>query len=296
MGRVFYVDQGLDGLDSINPPVEGPSSGSALNESGSEWSFSLDGFDAQTEEQTREPKEDESLVREGVSFLKPYSRFTLGVEVWEFIFYHRKTRNETDVELFRDALYSFRESEGIATWRELFSDEKRRIQIQSIYDNNLGFGNLNHSSLCLYHGSLGWTESFWTFRLKPASMRRNTMFLVRYQESDLCRHEGLGTLLTGDQYLKSDTDFTSFIDFFRNRLGGVTVFQVPHHGSAANWKSMPNALNEEHHIERCYVINHGYGRANHPNHQVFENLSTFAPGSVLLNNEHVELQCFWQLR
>jgi beta-lactamase superfamily II metal-dependent hydrolase len=97
------------------------------------------------------------------------------------------------------------------------------------------------------------------------------------------RFNKFGTLLTGDQELKTKKDFNSFILHFQNKLKHIEVFQIPHHGSHANWNPMPNKLSS---LDiGCYVINHGFGRKNHPHIKVLDNIKNNTCRVIVLNNE-----------
>jgi len=222
-------------------------------------------------------QDDPNLDDPKVSYLPYNSRFTIGTAFWEFVFYHKKTKKDTDITSFQAAVKRYQKSQNIST-DELFT-VARRIKIKKLYKQFIA-KDINHSSLCLFHGPLFNASIISIVSYKD---ERNKPHLI-----DRCfntRHiRGAGTILTGDQFLKKDADFNPFYNYFKNRLNKTKVYQVPHHGSFYSWKEMPNELNK---YNICYyLINHGYQRVKHPDHRILHNIMTYSNSNVILNNEN----------
>ncbi|WP_035336517.1 MBL fold metallo-hydrolase [Dokdonia sp. PRO95] len=202
---------------------------------------------------------------EEVSFLPYNSRFTLGNSIWEFLFYHRETKKLTDLSDFESAIRNYMRMHSL-NLVDMFEDKHRSV-LQDFYKTHIN-KNLNYTSICLYHGPMV-NKRFYLYR------GRNFY--------DFLNRDKSGTILTGDQFLKTKIDFNFFCDYFQNKLEKTGIFQVPHHGSAANWNPMSNRLNTAN--IPYYAINHGFGRAKHPSRNVLNNINAHARNSLLFNNE-----------
>ena len=137
-------------------------------------------------------------------------------------------------------------------------------------------GNLNNTSLCLYHGPQYQAYG-------RGLINSSSMFFGRWWNPNRKRKYNTGTVLTGDQFLKTKMDFGAFMDYFANRMDKTEFFQVPHHGSLRNWNIMPNRLSR--YFIRCYIINHGFGRPKHPDKKVIQNLKTYCSRAIVFNTE-----------
>jgi hypothetical protein len=129
-------------------------------------------------------------------------------------------------------------------------------------------GSINNTSLVTYHG--------------PAFKREDDFFTV----SSLCETEyQWGTLLTGDIELNGPNSSKTIVDYFKNYIGQICCFQVPHHGSKHNWYFNPKNT-----FYNCkfpnLIINHGLGRNHHPGIELITELQENCPDSTIhLNNE-----------
>lgn len=229
---------------------------------------------------TDEPDLDEN----NVTFLSSDAILTLGNEFWEFVFYHRRTDDETDVAHFQAAVEEYKAKQGEVPIRDLFTNT-HRAKIKELYKKHIS-SDVNYSSLCMYHGPL-FRSRIWCRQIHIQNNQHQHVFSSRGRGGRFA-FKNSGTILTGDQFLKRDVDFNPFYNHYRTRFNRIKIYQVPHHGSNANWKMMPNELNN--HDIRCYVINHGFIRRKHPNKFVLQNLTSFARKPIILNNEYTILE------
>lgn len=281
IGNISYIDQSpneegnIDNIPESDPEFDrilGPNEIGDLN--------------------LEEPKEDENfkqkvlneepeLKHEKVSFLQAGTILRLENSLWEFLFYHKQTKNQTDITSFQKAVDDYMTVEGISRTHDLFS-LKHSTEIQKTYIKHIN-SNVNYSSLCVYHGPQFKAEVHGGVKNIPLDEFKRLLSKFNFYSVDNILKSG--TLLTGDQFLKKSSDFDPFYNYYRNRLDKTLVFQVPHHGSFKNWKMMPNELNK--HRLKIFVINCGHGRKKHPEKNMFQNLLKYANGHVLLNNEFV---------
>jgi hypothetical protein len=288
VGQICYVDQGGAGNNSeVIEPVD-PKFDRELDDNLDFGDLSLNLPESDSEVQERILTDQPDLNDEKTRFLSFNTRLTVGKELWEFVFYHRKTQDETNITNFQTALNNFMKTKKIADIRDLFT-VSRVSEMKLLYEKNIN-SDLNYSSLCLFHQPI--FKSFLPFIVKSSEGIPERFYCRR-------RHpyysNKSGTLLTGDQFLKKDIDFNSFYTFYESRMENVEIFQVPHHGSLENWKMMPCKFNK--HKFGCFIINHGYGRVSHPNKLVLENLLTYSSAKVLLNNEYSNLKyVIWRRR
>ena len=227
--------------------------------------------------------EEPELNDKDVSFLPSDAIFRIENSLWEFLFYHKETKLQTDITDFQNAVQNYMSIKGILKLRDLFTLSNNMV-INKIYKDHIN-KNINYSSLCLYHGPLFKTKVWGS----EVYVLKNTYKMVFspyyfYAAGNTLKS---GTLLTGDQFLKNSKDFDPFYNYYKTRLDKTLVFQVPHHGSLKNWKMMPNELNS--HNIKCFVINHGYGRKKHPEKNMLQNILIFA-NPLILNNEFTHFQ------
>lgn len=285
VGNVYYIDQSPngEGNDNVNPQDD-PKFDRELDPNENFGNLNLE--EPQEDESSRQKNLDDEpeLGGSSVKFLSPNTSLKLEAWLWEFLFYHRQTKNQTDISDFQNAVEDYMTQEGIKDYRELF-DLKRRTMIKKLYIDHIN-KNVNYSSLCMFH-SPQFKARFYGHLSDILNsniihfIKRPTFFGRRYFRS-------AGILFTGDQFLKKDADFIPFYNYFKTRLDRTIVFQVPHHGSLNNWKMMPNELNSHNNI-RCYVVNCGYGRKKHPDKNVLQNIlsNTYC---VMLNDEFKMLE------
>jgi hypothetical protein len=213
-------------------------------------------------------KEDSSLI-----FLSLNTTLFLSKNFWEFVFYHRKVTVNTAIKDFQKDVENYMQLNSITKLHDLFDSHINNIR--TLYTSNLKF-SINRTSICLYHGPLfkAYTRG---------NINTKSMWYGKWWYLNKKRFNKFGTLLTGDQELKTKKDFNSFISHYQNKLKHIEIFQVPHHGSNANWNLMPNALSNQ--DIGCYVINHGFGSKHHPHINVLENIKKNSRRVIVLNNE-----------
>ncbi|WP_272149952.1 MBL fold metallo-hydrolase [Tenacibaculum aiptasiae] len=210
-------------------------------------------------------KEEPELNNNDVFFLPPNPIFRLNQYLWEFVFYHKQTKNQTDISDFEDEVKDYMKVENISNIKDLFT-YKRRTAIKKIYEDNID-KNINYSSLCVYHSPKHKVRFSHVIKDTLRDTIKDYSTCLKYWWQDELKS---GTLLTGDQFLKRKKDFNAFYVYYMSRLNKVLFFQVPHHGSYANWKMLPNEIDK--HKFRYFVINCGYGRKYHPDTRVLTNL------------------------
>jgi hypothetical protein len=152
------------------------------------------------------------------------------------------------IQPFADALLTAFRREVIAglpniNVQDLFED-KYRLAIKGIYHRV--FGNINKTSLCL-------------------SIRRKSWSFIRYDdEPNMLFNYGprqTGLLLTGDSFLKSPANRRDFLAYYQQEIRDTVLFQIPHHGSAANSELIRGSGLWDFGL---FVMQHGHGRAKHP--------------------------------
>lgn len=265
----YYSDQINDseneGTDPTEPLTSNPDD---IGE------FSLRGFNQDAKFRLRAILDDERLNENfNLSFLSINTTLILGRNLWEFIFYHIKVTPTRAIKDFQKEVEKYMKRHSIIKLHDLFNTHLKNIK--TLYTKELKL-SINKTSICLYHGPLfkAYTRG---------NIRTSSMWYGKWWYLNRKRVNKFGTLLTGDQYLKTKKDFNSFITHYQNKLKHIEVFQVPHHGSHANWNIMPNTLSS--YDIGCYVINHGFGRKNHPAINVLNNIKKNTNRVIVLNNE-----------
>lgn len=286
VGSISYVDQSPNDKEIKVPPLNNNQKFEHILDEDIEYSeLLLEEPKDNNEAREKIIRDDDELERKNVNYLSSDVILKLSNEIWEFVFYHREARDQTNIADFQKAVRTYMDTQKITNVKDLF-DEIRRGEMKKLYAKHIT-RNINFSSLCMYHGPLFSSRINGRVIMVPSNKSKLLLFPWRWRNRRW-RFNRSGTVLTGDQFLKNDNDFNQFYNHFRTRLNRTEIYQVPHHGSKNNWKMMPNELND--HDIRCYVINHGYKRVKHPNKLVFQNLMTHANRQVILNNEHVILE------
>jgi ribonuclease BN (tRNA processing enzyme) len=275
----FFLSKGLDAITFIDqfkdkeggPELPPDREQTEIPDQISEGQISIELPEEQEEFKGRALEDDARMSVDGieVNYLAAGSLLRLNNRLWEFVFYHKINSNQINIEDFQRAVNQYLIDKGIADLTVLFNDDYR-TDIQTLYIDHINRRDLNYSSVCMYHGPL--------FRSQIRALNCETV------EGLGCTYmlNGMqtGTILTGDQYLKTRNDFNPFINFYRSRLSNLGVLQVPHHGSKKNWKLLPNELN----ITKCYVVNHGYQKTGHPHPEVFENIRLHKGDAAYVSN------------
>lgn len=269
VGELYYVDQASKGEFDIDTNSQNdPDFETEFNPEENLGTISLDLLIEDKPNKQKILNQESDLNDQNVSFLSAGFNMILRLKFpfWEFLFYHRETRNQSDVKDFKKAVEDFMKVEGIIKSEELFSIKRRTI-LKKLYIDHIST-NINYSSLCVYHGPKFKTKITGDLNEILSSKMTSIYNLHRIYRTEFMLKGG--TLLTGDQFLKTSKDFGAFYKFYRNKLDKILFFQVPHHGSLNNWKMMPNELN--HFNIGYYVINCGYGRKKHPHKNVLYNI------------------------
>ncbi|HLN94435.1 MAG TPA: MBL fold metallo-hydrolase [Flavobacterium sp.] len=187
--------------------------------------------------------------------------------VWEFVFYVKKF-DSAAVTAFRNAVDNLLSPlPGGGELRDLFSPTNIK-KTHGLYSTHI-IGNINYTSLCLYHRPVDRCRSIYL----------NGLLVLRY--SGFMRNNLSGTLLTGDSFLRQSADFNNFcLHFGASRIAETYFFQLPHHGSAGNWNILPNTLKDI----PFFVVNHGFKRRHHPSNTVIENINRSSTYKNVLYN------------
>lgn len=278
---VSYLQSELFNIEDIyfmNPEDVSDNEGNASNEptkfNPSEiGEFILRGFNPDEEQKAKAILDDERLEDSlSLKFISFNTTLSLAKNLWEFVFYYRKVSLK-GMSDFQKEVDKYMKLNSLTKLHELFDIHLNSIK--KLYTKELKL-SMNKTSICLYHGPLFNAHT-------KGVMNGRTMWYGKWWYPNKKRLHKFGTLLTGDQELKQLKDFDPFINHYLNKLKGIEVFQIPHHGSSANWNVMPNTLSN--YDVGYYVINHGFGRKHHPNIKVVDNLKKNIKRVVVFNNE-----------
>ncbi len=210
-----------------------------------------------------------------VKFVKLPFNVSFSFPIWDFVFYLKFWDPNDKILAFEKAINGLLAREANKTIADLFNEDDRE-DVMKIYEEHIDI-KINYSSLVVFHYPIG-NDSQVVFNKSD-----------KYCYCLFCSDKKMkpGTLLTGDQYLKAKKDFDAFFNYFGlDYFNMCGLMQVPHHGAKANWKPLPNGLENIY----LFVINHGLGR-KHPFPEVVENIlknSTFK--SLKCNNESNRLE------
>ena len=145
--------------------------------------------------------------------------------IWEFVPYNDATLSYAPDEVFLEAA----QTQGLKLLHAT-SDSDRDAALKSLkatYDAQFGSGSKprNEISLCLYAG--------------PAASQRRCSWQARYSGGGWMRSgklSGGAVLYTGDGYLDVPARLQALVQYLGpERVDGVSVFQVMHHGAQKNW-------------------------------------------------------------
>lgn len=187
-------------------------------------------------------------------------------DFWEFIMFNKRVSNKKLTQLDKDintqlVLY------GVKDVTELMNKGMFSI-IEAIYKKI--FKNLNLTSTVMIHRPLYETYIYYSQFLLHYPHYLNTSYFSKPV-----------TILAGDaefdkqMLINLDNELIKELNIF-------TVFQVPHHGSKANWNSLTFRYKFVFHH---YIIPFGLGRKHHPNITVIKELSLLKTNSVSMNTE-----------
>jgi hypothetical protein len=273
--RILFINQGEsdDGL-VVGPPENIAPDGSI--ESQGELILKI----PEQDDRTFADYDDIQFEKEGVKIevkMLPFdANLILEKKVWEFQFYHWKGSGERNIEKFEEQVTHLIATNNIKDKKQLFED-KYRSKLQGLYRKYIN-RDLNYSSLCLYHGPL--IKNFVWYFIKNGTLMYGCDCLLYFRGV-------AGTLLTGDQFIKSKKDFDNYCAFYGSKFDNTAVFQVPHHGSKSNWRLLPSALN----YFPIYVLNYGNGRSLHPHPEVLKNiLDNATDACIVCNTEFSEFE------
>ena len=196
---------------------------------------------------------------------------------WKFKFYNRVIDGKSNVKAEIDKLIQNIECknktlEGILTEKP----EEARAGLRRIYDSYCQRSSgdkskQNQSSLCLYH-SPSVRDRYVSFYSYNTYYFRKRILLLMGDESLTVsgNRDCFGTLLTGDISLKTKSEYTEFLNHYRQEIVKTRFFLVPHHGSDKNWN---NSIINDYHGISIFLCSAGIkNNYHHPNEGVLRDI------------------------
>lgn len=269
---VVLSNNGNDGTNAGEPTVL-PDTPDDFSE-GENNIFRLDEAQKDDLDLIQSVKENEGDNFEGsknVKYLSLPFKLSFIHQIWEFVFY-AKPVEEHLIKSFKDKIDELLTKTKYGKISELFEMDFIP-SIKELYRSYFN-RNLNHTSLVVLHRPLLKTSDLGIF----IGNSQNVISIP-----GLWIHQNnFATMLTGDSFLKKDSDYNNFINYYTKKyIDQIALLQVPHHGSSYNWRNMSNDLDDI----PYYIINHGL-RGKHPDQSVIENIYlNSTTKNILLNNE-----------
>ncbi len=178
-----------------------------------------DDEDLENEIRSQEPDWGE-YIKSGKVLVKNHTGYAR-ISVWYFRFFNYKT-SQTIQKAFQTCLESISCAGDI---KYCIVDREIRNKLKRCYkESGLSKGDINDTSLLVYHGSIG---------NKGTEVMK--IFLMGYPY--FCYHfvSRGGQLLTGD--INLNHGYSEIINHFKHELKNIRVVGVPHHGAKRNWNS-----------------------------------------------------------
>lgn len=188
---------------------------------------------------------------------------------WLFRFFNH-TFDQKDIDEFGRFIKDFISVDNLSTdeIRNIIKDRKRREKIRNCYRKLCG--DLNHTSLALYHGP--WRAHYRISYPWPFSSFENITFEGQLQ---VCKIKNNGTqclngrtaqLMTGDMNL--NYKWEDLKKHFKNSFSTMGMIQIPHHASFKSWnKAILDVVNGEAIWVASAGISNSYG---HPDVDVIK--------------------------
>ena len=153
---------------------------------------------------------------------------------WIFKFYN--ARISTDINTVISDINNLISNNNYKDLEELLERDLNAAKagLRTIYSNycssKYNNSKQNQSSLCLYHAPM--ERETWGIHLMLDNGVRFEHYTKIYQ---------FGTMLTGDISLKTkknSKNYNEFKEHYKNEIGDIGIFLLPHHGANNNWNSL----------------------------------------------------------
>ena len=153
---------------------------------------------------------------------------------WIFKFYN--ARISTDINTVISDINNLISNNNYKDLEELLERDLNAAKagLRRIYSNycssKYNNSKQNQSSLCLYHAPM--ERETWGIHLMLDNGVRFEHYTKIYQ---------FGTMLTGDISLKTkknSKNYNEFKEHYKNEIGDIGIFLLPHHGANNNWNSL----------------------------------------------------------
>ena len=194
---------------------------------------------------------------------------------WTFKFYNASIKVSTNTVVSDiDRLIRREKRKNL---EELLRLNSTRViaKLKGIYSkycsSRYGNSKQNQSSLCLFHSPIN--KEGILYRTLKINADKNEETIIETQESWKVTGQACGTLLTGDISLKTKKNpknYNEFKEHYKNEIGDIGIFLLPHHGAKNNWNS--NVLTD---FYRATIFLNSAGRFskyNHPSKDVIKEL------------------------
>lgn len=192
------------------------------------------------------------------------------IKGWVFRFFNH-TFDQKDIDVFGRFIKDFISVDSLSTTdeiRNIIKDRKRREKIRNCYRKLCG--DLNHTSLALYHGP--WHAQYRISYPWPFTSFENLTLCGELNISKIkndCSEffEGKAAqFLTGDMNL--NYKWEDLKKHFKNSFSTMGMIQIPHHGSFKSWnKAILDVVNHKAVWVASAGISNSYG---HPDVDVIE--------------------------
>ncbi|HET7611252.1 MAG TPA: hypothetical protein VFK29_05640 [Rhodanobacteraceae bacterium] len=231
-----------------------------------------------------------------VSMLKPGSALR-AASVWEFVPYNDETLALQPGETWLGKARALRDE----LLREKQGEQRSKLlaHLKDAYDEEFGTDSKgrNQISLFLYAGPVGASAPDgcrgnygWTFKGDPPFIASGE--LIRGWRAADRPGERAGALYTGDGYLDTKARVDALLGFMGNaRIGRTAVFQVMHHGAAANWTpGVASAIGPWFSVFSSDPNHRGYG---HPHAEVLRDFWLCGPVQVKADSD-AQIHVWWE--
>ena len=161
---------------------------------------------------------------------------------WTFKFYNASIKVSTNTVV--SDIDRLIRREKCKNLEELLRLNSTRViaKLKGIYSkycsSRYGNSKQNQSSLCLFHSPIN--KEGILYRTLKINADKNEETIIETQESWKVTGQACGTLLTGDISLKTKKNpknYNEFKEHYKNEIGDIGIFLLPHHGAKNNWNS-----------------------------------------------------------
>lgn len=190
---------------------------------------------------------------------------------WTFKFYNASIKVSTNTVV--SDIDRLIRSEKCKNLEELLRLNSTRViaKLKGIYSkycsSRYGNSKQNQSSLCLFHSPINKEGILYR------TLKINEEKIIETQVQYRMPKAKYGTILTGDISLKTKKNpknYNEFKKYYKNEIGDIGIFLLPHHGAKNNWNS--KVLTD---FYRATIFLNSAGRFskyNHPSKDVIKEL------------------------